>query len=103
MSTSYGILTTVSVGQTGNVSFAASAWAGLNSRTHKCAQYGGADLMKDVPRYVKLMERGLYRSDKIATSVHNLKDTRQAMKESADRTTVSAHVVFDATKYTRLI
>jgi len=50
--------------------------------------------MKDLPRFVTLIERGLYEADKIATGVWDLDHAFDAYHAAADRSVVSAHIVF---------
>ncbi len=64
----------------------------------RSAQYGGTQLMRDIPRFVTLLERGLYRGDKIATKLFSLSQAYDCMRAAAYRTTVSAHVVYDVSK-----
>jgi len=89
----YGHLVTTSVGQVGNVSFPAGAWTNRGKTIHS-AQYGGVDAMKDLPRFVRLIERGLYKADKIATDTWDLNHAVDAFRAAANRSVVSAHVIF---------
>jgi S-(hydroxymethyl)glutathione dehydrogenase/alcohol dehydrogenase len=89
----YGHLVTTSVGQVGNVSFPAGAFTNRGKTIHS-AQYGGVDAMKDLPRFVTLTERKLYKADKIATDTWNLDRAIDAFRAAANRSVVSAHVVF---------
>jgi Zn-dependent alcohol dehydrogenase len=89
----YGHLVTTSVGQVGNVSFAAGAFTNRGKTIHS-AQYGGVDAMKDLPRFVTLTERKLYKADKIATDTWNLDRAIDALRAAANRSVVSAHVAF---------
>jgi threonine dehydrogenase-like Zn-dependent dehydrogenase len=50
--------------------------------------------MKDLPRFVKLIERKLYKADKIATDTWPLDRAIDAFRAAANRSVVSAHVVF---------
>jgi len=51
--------------------------------------------MTDVPRFVTLMERGLYKASKIVTAKYPLDLALEALQASANRSIVSAHIVFD--------
>ncbi len=64
-------------------------------KTLRSAQYGGTNLMRDMPRFVTMLEKGQYRADKIATMTVPLSKTYDAMYACAYRNTVSAHVKFD--------
>jgi Zn-dependent alcohol dehydrogenase len=90
----YGSLVTTGVGQKGNVVFAAGDFTN-KGRTIYSAQCGRTNLMRDTPRFIALGERGLYRSELIATRSFKLAESRAAFLASTMRSTVSAHVVFD--------
>lgn len=96
----YGTMVTTGVGRSGTVSIPATGAGNFTNagKTLRSAQYGGVDLMKDIPRFVNLIERGIYRTDLIATATYPLEQAREAIEASAYRTTVSAHVVYDTTK-----
>ncbi len=64
-------------------------------KTLRPAQYGGTHLMRDMPRFVTMLEKGQYHADKIATMTVPLSKTYDAMYACAYRNTVSAHVKFD--------
>lgn len=90
---SYGTLVTTGVGQKGQISFAPNDFTN-KGRTHFSAQYGRTNLMRDVPKFVTMMERGQYRGDLIATETYSLEESITAFERSALRSTVSAHVTF---------
>jgi Zn-dependent alcohol dehydrogenase len=50
--------------------------------------------MRDIPRYVKLIERGLYDAKSLITSQHTLEKVMDAYHAVADRTTVTAMITF---------
>lgn len=58
-------------------------------------QFGGAHLMRDLPRMVNMMERGQYKWDKIVSAEYPLEQARQSFEDAAYRTKISSHVVFD--------
>ncbi len=62
------------------------------SKTHHSSQYGGVNMMRDLPRYVKLIEKGLYDAKSLITSTHTLERINEAYQAVADRTTVTAMV-----------
>jgi S-(hydroxymethyl)glutathione dehydrogenase / alcohol dehydrogenase len=94
----YGTGITTSVGQQGSVSIPGGNFTNAG-KTLRSAQYGGVDLMKDTPRFVTLLERGLYRADLIASATYPLDGAREAIEASAYRTTVSAHVAYDPARF----
>ena len=52
------------------------------------------DHLKDVPRFVTYIERGLYKADKLTTFTTDIEHSRSAFEAAVNRSTVSAHVVF---------
>jgi Zn-dependent alcohol dehydrogenase len=72
----------------------AGAWTNRGKTIHS-AQYGGVDAMKDLPRFCVLIERGLYRADKLASDTWDLAHARDVFTAAANRSVISAHVVFD--------
>jgi Zn-dependent alcohol dehydrogenase len=55
---------------------------------------GGLSMKRDLPRYVRLIEKGLFDAKSIATKTYPLDQTLEAFQVTADRTTVAAVVVF---------
>ena len=90
-----GHLITTSVGHPAGsmVSFPASQWAD-GSKNHHPGNLAGAQSMRDLPQYVKLIEAGLFDAKSLATGIFPLDRTREAYQAAADRTTVAAVVVF---------
>jgi Zn-dependent alcohol dehydrogenase len=58
--------------------------------THSGGQAGGANPMRDIPRFVAMLESGRYDAKALVTRVVSLKDTLEAYEEVAYRTTVTA-------------
>ena len=63
-------------------------------RTHHPAQYGGTNLKRDVPGYVKLIEQGAFDAASLITTTYPLEATRDAYQAAADRTDVNAIIVY---------
>jgi S-(hydroxymethyl)glutathione dehydrogenase/alcohol dehydrogenase len=61
--------------------------------THSGGQAGGTNPMRDIPRYVDLLESGRYDAKALATRVVPLADMLGAYEEVAYRTTVTAIMV----------
>jgi S-(hydroxymethyl)glutathione dehydrogenase/alcohol dehydrogenase len=68
-----------------DVSFPGVALA-LLGRTIHPGQQGGLHMMRDIPRMVKLMERGLIDAKSMITKTYTIAQTRQAIQDCADRT-----------------
>jgi S-(hydroxymethyl)glutathione dehydrogenase/alcohol dehydrogenase len=74
------------------VSFPIAQWTN-GSKTHHSSQYGGTNSMREMPRYVRLVERGLFDAKSLITSKHSLEQVMDAYQAVADRTTVTAMIV----------
>jgi S-(hydroxymethyl)glutathione dehydrogenase/alcohol dehydrogenase len=58
--------------------------------THSGGQAGGANPMRDIPRFVEMLDKGQYNARALATRVVGLQDMMGAYEEVAYRTTVTA-------------
>ena len=58
--------------------------------THSGGQAGGANPMRDIPRFVEMLDKGQYNARALATRVVGLQDVMGAYEEVAYRTTVTA-------------
>jgi Zn-dependent alcohol dehydrogenase len=74
------------------ISFPIAQWSN-GSRTHHSSQYGGTSSMREMPRYVRLVERGLFDAKSLITSRFTLDKVMDAYDAVAYRTTVTAMVV----------
>ncbi len=88
-----GHIVTHGIGQKGNVSFPAPAFC-ISGKTFHAGQQGGLNMMRDLPRYVRLIEKGLFDAKSIITATYPLDRAREAFQAVADRTVVGAVVVF---------
>jgi len=88
-----GHIVTLGFAQKGNVSFPASAFAN-RGRTFHAGQQGGLQMLRDLPRYVKLIEKGLFDARSLVTASYPLDRVMEAVQAVADRTTVGAVVTF---------
>lgn len=88
-----GHIVTLGFGQRGNVSYPASSFAN-RGRTIHAGQQGGLNMLRDLPRYVRLMEKGDIDLKPLVTATYPLERTREAVQTCADRTTVSAVITF---------
>jgi S-(hydroxymethyl)glutathione dehydrogenase/alcohol dehydrogenase len=90
-----GHLVTTSIGHPAGsmVSFPANQWANA-AKNHHPGNVAGAHSLRDLPRFVKLIERGLFDAKSMATGLFPLDRTREAYQAAADRTTVASVVVF---------
>jgi S-(hydroxymethyl)glutathione dehydrogenase/alcohol dehydrogenase len=88
-----GHITTLGFGQKGDVSF--PAWQFANrGRTFHAGQQGGLHMLRDLPRYVKLIEKGVLDAKSMVTATYPLDRAMEAVQAVADRTTLGAVVTF---------
>jgi S-(hydroxymethyl)glutathione dehydrogenase/alcohol dehydrogenase len=62
----------------------------IGGRTHHAGQAGGASPMRDIPRFVAMLESGQFDAQALATTVVPLAEMREAYEAVAYRTTVTA-------------
>jgi S-(hydroxymethyl)glutathione dehydrogenase/alcohol dehydrogenase len=67
----------------------------LLGRTIHPGQQGGLHMMRDLPRFVKLIEKGRLDAKSMITKTYRLNDGRQAVQDVADRTVITAVIVFE--------
>ena len=75
------------------VSFPGTSLA-LLGRTIHPGQQGGLHVMRDIPRYVKLIERGVIDATSVITKKYTLDEGRQAVQDTADRTIITGVIEF---------
>ena len=52
-------------------------------------------MMRDLPRFVKLIEKGHLDAKSMITKTYRLTDGRQAVQDVADRTVITAVILFE--------
>jgi S-(hydroxymethyl)glutathione dehydrogenase/alcohol dehydrogenase len=62
----------------------------IGGRTHHAGQAGGASPMRDIPRFVQLLDSGQYNAKALATSVVPIERMLEAYEDVVYRTTVTA-------------
>ncbi len=73
----------------GNVSLPGTLFT-IGGISHHGGQAGGANPMRDIPRFVRLLETGQYDARSLATTVVSLEKMQEGYSEVAYRTTVTA-------------
>ena len=66
----------------------------LMGRTIHPGQQGGLHAMRDLPRFVRLMEKGLLDAKSMISRTYRIDETRQAIQDCADRTVMVGVVVY---------
>jgi len=74
---------------TGNITLPAILFS-IGGRTHHAGQAGGANPMRDIPRFVEMLNSGQYDAKSLATTVVPIERMLEAYQEVVDRTTVTA-------------
>jgi len=88
-----GHIVTHGIGQKGEVGFPAAFFC-ISGKTFHAGQQGGLHMMRDLPRYVKLIEKGSFNAKAIASNTYTLDQAKQAFQDVADRTIIGAAIVF---------
>ena len=90
-----GHIVTTSGGHPPNsvVAIPANQWAN-GAKSHQPGNLAGANPMRDIPRFVRLIEAGLFNAKALATATFPLERTREAFQAAADRTTVAAVMIY---------
>jgi S-(hydroxymethyl)glutathione dehydrogenase/alcohol dehydrogenase len=88
-----GSLVYLGFGQPGTVSFPATQFANRGRNVYS-GQQGGLNMMRDLPRFVRLAEEGKLDLKSMVTSTWPLEKTRDALQVLSDRTAMCPVVVF---------
>ncbi len=75
------------------VSFPGASLA-LFGRTIHPGQQGGLHVMRDIPRYVKLIENGKIDAKSVITKTYTFEQSVQAIQDTADRTIITGVIEF---------
>jgi S-(hydroxymethyl)glutathione dehydrogenase/alcohol dehydrogenase len=74
---------------TGNITLPAVVFA-IGGRTHHAGQCGGASPMRDIPRFVELLDQGQFDAKSLATTVVPIDGMMDAYRQVVERSTVTA-------------
>jgi S-(hydroxymethyl)glutathione dehydrogenase/alcohol dehydrogenase len=75
------------------ITFPTGAWAN-GPKCHLPGNVAGANSLRDLPKFVRLIEAGLFDAKALATATYPLDRAREAFQAVADRTTVAAVLVY---------
>ena len=73
----------------GNITLPAVLFS-IGGRTHHAGQAGGANPLRDIPRFVEMLNKGQFDAKSLATTVVPIERMLEAYQEVVDRTTVTA-------------
>jgi S-(hydroxymethyl)glutathione dehydrogenase / alcohol dehydrogenase len=90
-----GFVRTCSIGQPpgANVSFPGGQWANAG-KTHVPGNYAGVQALKDLPRFVRLVENGLFDAKSLVGQVFRSDKMKEALQVAADRSTIASVIDF---------
>jgi S-(hydroxymethyl)glutathione dehydrogenase / alcohol dehydrogenase len=90
-----GHVVTTSVGHPSDafVKFQAANWAN-GRKKHHSGNMAGSNAWRDLPRYVRLIERGQFDAKSMANAVYPIERVGEAFQAVADRTVVAAVIKF---------
>jgi len=90
-----GYVRTCSIGHPmgANVSFPASQWANAG-KTHLPGNYAGVQALRDLPRFIRLVEKGLYDAKSMVGKIFPPAQMKEALQASADRVAITAVIDF---------
>jgi S-(hydroxymethyl)glutathione dehydrogenase/alcohol dehydrogenase len=90
-----GYVRTTSIGHPAGsmVSFPATQWA-LGSNTHVPGNYAGVQALHDLPRFVRLVEQGLFDAKSLVGKIYRPDKMIEAMQVSADRSSITSVIEF---------
>jgi S-(hydroxymethyl)glutathione dehydrogenase/alcohol dehydrogenase len=74
------------------ISFPVNQWTNA-SKSHHSSQYGGTNSLRDIPRYVRLIESGKFDAKGMISAKYPLDKTIDAFREVIDRTTTLAMIM----------
>ena len=73
----------------GNITLPGSLFT-IGGVTHHGGQAGGANPMRDIPRFVEMLDKGQYDAKSLATTVVPLDRMLEGYEQAAYRTTITA-------------
>ena len=88
-----GHIVMLGVAWRGDVSFNAAAFSN-RGRTFYSGQQGGLNMLRDIPRWVKLIEKGAIDMKSMITATYPIERTREAIQAVGDRTVLGAIITF---------
>ena len=88
-----GHIVMLGVAWQGNVSFNAAQFSN-RGRNFYSGQQGGLNMLRDIPRYVKMIENGVIDMKSMVTATYPIERTREAIQAVGDRTVLGAVITF---------
>ena len=91
-----GYVRTCSIGHPpgANVTFPGAQWANAG-KTHVPGNYAGVQALRDLPRFVRLIEKGVFDAKSMVGRVFGVDKMREAAEVAADRSAITAIIQFN--------
>ena len=90
-----GFVRTCSIGhpQGANVTFPGAQWANAG-KTHVPGNYAGVQALRDLPRFARLIESGLFDAKALTGRVFGVNQMKDALQVAADRSAITSVIQF---------
>jgi len=75
------------------ITFPAGVW-GAGGKTHFGGNFAGAAPLRDIPRFIRLVEKGVFDAKSLVGKVYKPGEMKDALQASADRSVISAVIDF---------
>jgi Zn-dependent alcohol dehydrogenase len=75
------------------ITFPAGVW-GAGGKTHFGGNFAGSQPLRDIPRFIRLVERGAFDAKSLVGKVYKPGEMKDALRASADRSAISAVIDF---------
>ncbi len=76
------------------VTFPTAFWAGSGGKTHLPGNFAGAQVLRDSPRFIRLIEQGLFDARSLVGEIFKPDRMRDALQVSADRSKITSIIDF---------
>jgi Zn-dependent alcohol dehydrogenase len=90
-----GFVRTCSIGHPvgANVTFGAAQWANAG-KTHVPGNYAGVQALRDLPKFVRLIEQGQFDAKSMVGRVFGPDKMKEALQVAADRSAITSVIEF---------
>jgi Zn-dependent alcohol dehydrogenase len=75
------------------VTFPGGQWANAN-KTHVPGNYAGVQALRDLPRFIRLIENGMFDAKAMVGQVFSIDKMKDALQVAADRSAITSVINF---------
>ena len=76
------------------ITFPTTFWAGSGGKTHLPGNFAGAQTLRDIPRFLRLLESGVFDAKSLIGEIFKPDKMREALQISADRSKITSVIDF---------